>query len=68
MEFGIALPTCTEVTAYSIRFADDEGILRAAQPHWIGVSSQVRSLRCAADREWALRPANLGRSRSGWLS
>jgi probable F420-dependent oxidoreductase len=30
MEFGVALPTCTEGMAYPIRFADHEGILRVA--------------------------------------
>jgi hypothetical protein len=68
MQFGIALPTCIDGAAYPIRFADDEGILPAAQPHRIGVWPQVRSLGCAADRAWVLCPANLGSSRSGWLS
>jgi probable F420-dependent oxidoreductase len=30
VEFGVALPTCTEGMAYPIRFADHEGILRVA--------------------------------------
>jgi|SRR4051812_17323935 probable F420-dependent oxidoreductase len=30
MEFGVALPTCTEGMAYPIRFADHTGILRVA--------------------------------------
>src|SRR3954468_21653807 len=30
MEFGVALPTCTEGMAYPIRFTDHEGVLRLA--------------------------------------
>lgn len=30
MEFGVALPTCTEGMAYPIRFADHKGVLRVA--------------------------------------